>query len=141
MKFERLEAWASFISWYFGVLLEPFVSRLRSGVSLALCDARLSLLRFLKGDAYPFTLLRKEVVEAFRRERGLERIAPTPIQVLAVPRILEGRSVLITAPAGSGKTEAAFLPILHRLLEDEERAEREGEGLAQRRARSLNHSP
>ncbi|MEM3982790.1 MAG: DEAD/DEAH box helicase, partial [Thermofilum sp.] len=92
------------------------------------CDARLSLLRFLKGDAYPFTLLRKEVVEAFRRERGLERIAPTPIQVLAVPRILEGRSVLITAPTGSGKTEAAFLPILHRLLEDEERAEREGEG-------------
>ncbi|MEM4455093.1 MAG: DEAD/DEAH box helicase [Thermofilaceae archaeon] len=127
MKFERMEAWASFISWYFGVLLEPFVSRLRSGVSLALCDARLSLLRFLKGDAYPFTLLRKEVVEAFRRVRGLERIAPTPIQVLAVPRILKGRSVLITAPTGSGKTEAAFLPILHRLLEDKERAEREGE--------------
>ncbi|MEM3944038.1 MAG: hypothetical protein QXJ59_08115, partial [Thermofilaceae archaeon] len=78
MLFERLEAWASFILWYLGVLLEPFVSRLRSGVLLAFCDARLSLLRFLKGDAYPFTLLRKEVVEAFRRERGLERIAPTP---------------------------------------------------------------
>ncbi|MEM1909266.1 MAG: DEAD/DEAH box helicase [Thermofilaceae archaeon] len=128
MWFKRLEAWASFIPWYLCVLLEPSISRFRSRVSLAFCDARLSLLRFLRGDAYPFTLLRREVVEAFKSEKGLERIAPTPIQMLAIPRILKGRSVLITAPTGSGKTEAAFLPILHRLLEDKERAEREGKG-------------
>jgi ATP-dependent Lhr-like helicase len=43
---------------------------------------------------------------------------PTPIQELAIPRILEGRHVLLVAPTGSGKTEAAMLPIMSRIVEE-----------------------
>ncbi|MCH7665935.1 MAG: DEAD/DEAH box helicase [Acidobacteria bacterium] len=41
---------------------------------------------------------------------------PTPIQSLAWPRIAAGEHVLATAPTGSGKTRAAFLWALDRLL-------------------------
>ncbi|MCD6323714.1 MAG: DEAD/DEAH box helicase [Desulfurococcales archaeon] len=41
----------------------------------------------------------------------------TEIQELAIPKVLRGRHVLIAAPTGSGKTEAALLPIMSELLE------------------------
>jgi len=41
---------------------------------------------------------------------------PTPIQLLAIPPILEGRDVLGLAQTGTGKTAAFVLPILQRLL-------------------------
>lgn len=41
---------------------------------------------------------------------------PTPIQLRAIPAILEGRDVLGLAQTGTGKTAAFVLPILQRLL-------------------------
>jgi len=36
----------------------------------------------------------------------------TPIQDLAIPRILSGENLLLISPTGGGKTEAAFIPVL-----------------------------
>ncbi len=53
------------------------------------------------------------------RELWLERFnEPTPPQEKAIPLILNGKNVLIVSPTGTGKTEAAFLPILSQMLED-----------------------
>ena len=40
---------------------------------------------------------------------------PTPIQEKAIPLILTGRNVLVVAPTGTGKTEAALIPVLSNL--------------------------
>jgi ATP-dependent RNA helicase RhlE len=47
------------------------------------------------------------------RELGFTR--PTPIQLEAIPAVLQGRDLLACAMTGSGKTAAFVLPILHRL--------------------------
>lgn len=54
-------------------------------------------------------LLNAEVVEIAKKV-GLVEL--TPIQEKAIPAVLSGHHVLIVAPTGSGKTEAAMLPIL-----------------------------
>jgi len=48
-------------------------------------------------------------------ERGITE--PTEPQSKAIPAILGGDHVLLVAPTGIGKTEAAMLPVLHRLAE------------------------
>ncbi|KAL8613810.1 hypothetical protein ACOMHN_029667 [Nucella lapillus] len=40
---------------------------------------------------------------------------PTPVQMQAVPAMMEGRDVMAGAPTGSGKTAAFVIPVLHHL--------------------------
>ncbi|XP_029171199.1 probable ATP-dependent RNA helicase DDX52 [Nylanderia fulva] len=42
-------------------------------------------------------------------------VVPTPIQMQAMPCMLEGRQILACAPTGSGKTAAFLLPVIHSL--------------------------
>ncbi len=56
--------------------------------------------------------LRAEIVRAVAEE-GYDQ--PTPIQLQAIPVVLEGRDVLAAAQTGTGKTAGFTLPMLHRL--------------------------
>src|SRR5690349_12390990 len=40
---------------------------------------------------------------------------PTPVQIQAIPHVLDGKDLLACAQTGTGKTAAFALPILHRL--------------------------
>ena len=57
--------------------------------------------------------LDKRLIQATEK-MGFE--TPTPIQNLAIPRLMEGRDILAAAATGSGKTAAFLLPIMHELL-------------------------
>ncbi len=59
-----------------------------------------------------FALLPKGLRRELAR-RGIRQ--PTPIQEKAIPLIMRGYSVVAVAPTGSGKTEAAVLPVFARL--------------------------
>ena len=48
--------------------------------------------------------------------RALGYVTPTPIQLKAIPPIMEGRDVIGLAQTGTGKTAAFVLPVLQRLL-------------------------
>ena len=59
-----------------------------------------------------FSLLDARLQELLGR-RGISE--PTEPQSKAIPAILSGQHVLLVAPTGIGKTEAAMLPVLHKL--------------------------
>lgn len=67
---------------------------------------------------YPFNLLARPIQDALL-ERGF--LKPTEPQVEVIPRILKGENVLLSAPTGTGKTEAAVLPVLDLILRLPER--------------------
>ncbi|MEM3638204.1 MAG: DEAD/DEAH box helicase [Conexivisphaerales archaeon] len=65
-------------------------------------------------DTYDNFSYLQEKVRLAAKLQGIER--PTPPQQAASPLIARGENVLIIAPTGSGKTEAALLPLLSRML-------------------------
>ncbi|MCS7097696.1 MAG: DEAD/DEAH box helicase [Candidatus Methanomethyliaceae archaeon] len=60
-------------------------------------------------------LLSKPIQKLLEEKRFTKFTEP---QEKAIPLILEGKNVLIIAPTGTGKTEAAFLPILDMLIRE-----------------------
>ncbi len=59
------------------------------------------------------------LVKPIRRlieQKGFSK--PTDPQEKTIPRILEGKNVLLISPTATGKTEAAFLPVLSMLLKE-----------------------
>ncbi len=54
---------------------------------------------------------------------------PTEIQEKAIPLVMGGKNVLCIAPTGFGKTEAAFLPVLSKLLKSAQ-SQNNGSGAA-----------
>ncbi len=51
---------------------------------------------------------------------------PTPIQIAAIPTVLEGRDVMAGAQTGTGKTAAFALPLLHRILHQKSTQQADG---------------
>ena len=49
--------------------------------------------------------------------QALGYVEPTPIQLQAIPPVLQGRDVMGLAQTGTGKTAAFALPILQRLIQ------------------------
>ena len=65
-----------------------------------------------------FTLL-SPPLKGLLQETGIR--TPTPPQAEAIPFIVRGENVLVIAPTGSGKTEAALLPLIDKMVQDESR--------------------
>ena len=59
-----------------------------------------------------FNLLKSKVGKLSKERFG----KPTIVQELAIPKVLEGKNLLIIAPTGIGKTESTILPILDKLV-------------------------
>jgi len=56
-----------------------------------------------------------EVIDAFK-DAGIEEL--NELQKKAMDLILKGKNLLIVAPTGSGKTEAAVIPIFKKIIDD-----------------------
>jgi len=65
-----------------------------------------------------FSLLNAQIQEVLKTRFA----SPTEPQELGIPSILAGNDVLLIAPTGFGKTEAAILPVFHQILEAKEHA-------------------
>lgn len=66
-----------------------------------------------------FSLLHPNIQQMLRKENI---VIPTEPQKKAIEPILKGLNVLLIAPTGHGKTEAALLPIFHCFLKQREQA-------------------
>lgn len=64
------------------------------------------------------------LMEQLRRAlRDCDHVTPTPVQVQAIPPLLEGRDLLGCAQTGTGKTAAFALPILQHIVKNRRRRE------------------
>ncbi len=60
-------------------------------------------------------------IQSFLESQGIVEFSP--IQKRAIVHVLRGQSVLLLAPTGSGKTEAALIPILYKLAKVKQKKE------------------
>src|SRR5438067_12363977 len=58
-------------------------------------------------------------LKSLLQETGISK--PTPPQEEAIPIVAHGENVLVIAPTGSGKTEAALLPLIDKMVQDRNR--------------------
>ena len=72
-----------------------------------------------QADHNPFSLLVPRIRRLIEQRGFKDATAP---QVHAFPAILQGKNLLLVAPTGTGKTEAALLPILSSLATSEDRS-------------------
>lgn len=66
----------------------------------------------VKADSALLSLLVKPVADAFKEKLG----SFTSPQIESIPLILSGKNLLLMAPTGTGKTEAALLPIFSQMV-------------------------
>jgi len=67
----------------------------------------------VKSISNSFGLLEERIAKLAKARFG----EPTDIQNKVIPLVMQGQNVLAIAPTGFGKTEAAFLPVLSKLLQ------------------------
>jgi ATP-dependent RNA helicase DDX31/DBP7 len=58
-------------------------------------------------------------------ETNMNKLRPTKVQALAIPKLLDGRDLLVQSPTGTGKTLSYVLPILQQLSSQPQRVTRE----------------
>lgn len=63
-----------------------------------------------------FNLLNSQIIEKLKKI-GIE--TPTKVQNQVIPKILEGKDVIFQSETGTGKTFAFSLPIVHKILENQ----------------------
>ncbi|MDZ4714922.1 MAG: DEAD/DEAH box helicase [Cytophagales bacterium] len=61
----------------------------------------------------------EEKLQAGLESMGYEK--PTPIQVQAIPVIMQGKDIIACAQTGTGKTAAYILPVLHKIIHTDHR--------------------
>ncbi|WP_297217652.1 DEAD/DEAH box helicase [Thermoplasma sp.] len=62
-----------------------------------------------------FSMIDPRIIEILRNHGITE---PTEAQDQMIPSVLEGKNAILLSPTGSGKTEAAILPVFHRILNE-----------------------
>lgn len=71
-----------------------------------------------------FTKMTKKYLIADSLAEGIAESGfskPTPVQMQAIPSLIEERNTLVTAPTGTGKTLAFSLPLIHNFLKHQDK--------------------